>query len=192
MNINIAVLACLQLIAVHKEFPVKLLVQFIEYQASLGCNQRTVCVCIALVPDIADRLALGIDLVHHVDKIMLIISVIPVTLGNRRVYLLQSPLHNIVHFLDRNFFLPQGLRLVCGISAQEVNLLLRKAVHDPFRGFIDCPDYFLNVKFFFCSIFLNYINHCLHLIAALHLVSLIILFFCYYQILYHKVYHVSF
>ncbi len=50
MDINIAVLARLQLIPVHKEFPVQFLVQLIEDQASLGGYQSAVGIALLLSP----------------------------------------------------------------------------------------------------------------------------------------------
>ncbi len=88
MDINIAILAGLQLVPGHKKFPVQFLVQLIEDQAPLCGHQGTVCVGIALIADIADGLALCIYIIHHMDEILLVVPVIPVALGHCRVHLI--------------------------------------------------------------------------------------------------------
>ena len=86
MNINIAVLARLQFIPRHKKFAVQLFIQLIEDQAALRCNQCTIRVCIALVTNVADRLTLRVDIIHHVNEIHFVVAVIAVALGNCRIH----------------------------------------------------------------------------------------------------------
>ena len=122
MNINVAVSAGLQLVPVHEELPVQLFVQLIENQASFGGNQGTVGIGIAFITNVADGLALGIDVIHHVDKIFFIIPVIPVALCHRRIHTVQGSLHDVVHILDINIFLAQGLCLFLCKFTDKLNL----------------------------------------------------------------------
>ena len=131
MNIDIAVLTCLKLITVHKKFTVKLFIQFIKDQASLGSNQSTVCVGIALITDITDCLALGIYVIHHVDKIQFIISVIPVTFSYSWIYSLQGTLYYVVHLLDLDLIFSQGSCMLLGKLADKILLFLRKSIQNP-------------------------------------------------------------
>ena len=159
MNINITVLAGLKLVPGHEELPVKLFVQFIEDQAPLGSHKRAVCIRVALVADIADRLALGIYVVHHMDEIQLVIAVIPVALGHGRVHALQRALHDVVHLLDLNLFFSQRSRVLFRKTADKIFLLLRKCIKDTRRRLIHRGNDLLRIKFFSCSVFLNYIDH---------------------------------
>jgi len=107
VNINITVLACLKLVAVHKKFTVKFLIQFVKNQTSLCCNKGAVRVGVALISNVTDRLTLCIYIIHHVNKIQLVITVIAVTFCHSRIYSFQSAFYNIVHFLDLNLIFPQ-------------------------------------------------------------------------------------
>ena len=124
MDINVAVLTCLKLITVHKKLPVELLVQLIKDQASFRGNKSTVCVGITFITDITDRLTLGIDIIHHMDKIQLVIPVIAVALGNCRIHTLQSTLHDVVHLLDLDLILSKGIRMLLGKTADKILLLV--------------------------------------------------------------------
>ena len=128
MNINITVLTCLQFIAVHKEFSVKFLIQFVKDQASLCSYKCTVCIGITLVSDITDCLTLGIYIIHHMDEIKFVIAVITITLGNCRVYTLQSAFYDIVHFLDLNLVFAEGICMLLRKTADKIPLLLRKCI----------------------------------------------------------------
>ena len=130
MNINITVLTCLKLITVHKELPVKLLVQLIKDQASLGSYQCTVCIGIALVTDITDGLAFGVNIIHHVNEIQLVIPVIAVALGNCRIHPLQCTLHDVVHLLDLDLIFPKGIRMLLSKTADKILLLIGKSIKD--------------------------------------------------------------
>ncbi len=137
MDIDITVPARLQLIPVHKKLPVQLLVQFIEDQAPLRRHQRAVRVGIALVSDVANRLALCIDVIHHVDKILFIVPIIPITLGHRRIDLLQSPFRDIVHILNVDSLFSQGPCALLGKPADILCLFISELVKDPCSRFID-------------------------------------------------------
>ena len=122
MNIDITIPAGLQLIPVHEKFPVQFLVQLIEDQTSLGSHQRTVGIGIALISNVANGLALGIDIIHHVYEVFFIIPVIPVALCHRRVHTVQSALHDIVHILNIDILLAQRLCLLLGKFTDKLNL----------------------------------------------------------------------
>ena len=124
MNINIAILTCLKLVAVHKEFTVKLLVQLIKDQTSLGSYKCTVCIGITLVSNVTDCLTLGIDVIHHMNEIQLIITVIAIALGYSRVHTLQGTLYDIVHLLDLDLIFSKGICMLLGKSADKILLLI--------------------------------------------------------------------
>ena len=188
MNINITIFACLKLIAVHKKFPVKLFVQFIKNQTPLGCHQSAVCIRVALIPYVADGLAFGIDLVHHMNKVMFIIPIVPVAFCHRRIYLFQSALHNIVHLLYGNLIGIQRLGFFPGIAADKLHLLILKFVQNSGSRFVYCLYNFLDVKYFPGSILFYNIHHRFHLIKFYNTISSILLyfFFCCSQ---HFVFH---
>ena len=79
---------------------------------------------IALVADVADGLALRVDLVHHMDKISFVIAVIAVAFCHSRVYFFECSLHDIVHIADRNFGLSKGIYVLGCELTDKVNLLL--------------------------------------------------------------------
>ena len=124
MDVDVAVLTGLQLVAVHEELAVQLFVQLVKNQASLRCNEGAVGVGIALVADVADGLALRVDLVHHMDKISFVIAVIAVAFCHSRVYFFECSLHDIVHIADRNFGLSKGIYVLGCELTDKVNLLL--------------------------------------------------------------------
>ena len=127
MDIDVAVFAGLQLISGHKKLPVQLFVQFIEDQAPLCGHQRTVRIGIALISNVTDGLAFGVHLIHHMDKIHFVIPVIPVAFRHRRIYLLKSALHNVVHILNDNALRPFPRKLrgsLGGIIADKLQLFL--------------------------------------------------------------------
>ena len=109
MNVNISLPDCLKLFHCQKEFLIKLLVQFIKNQAAFSRYQCTVCIAVLFISNIHDRLAFQIHFIKHMDKILLIVPIITVALGNCRVHLFQRSLYNIVHFLNRNLLLPHLL-----------------------------------------------------------------------------------
>ena len=88
MDVNVAVLARLQFVPGHEKFTVQLLVQLIKNQAALRRHERAVRIRIALVSDITDRLALRIDIIHHMNKVHLIVAVVPVALCHCRIHCL--------------------------------------------------------------------------------------------------------
>ena len=160
MDVNVTVLARLQLVSCHEKFTVQLFVQLIENQAALRRHKRTVRIRIALVSDIADRLALRIDIVHHMDKVHLIIAVVPVALCHRRIHCLQGAFYDVVHLLNRDALLVQGLCLALRKLTEELQLLIGKFIQNPGRRLINRDDDLLHVKLFIGSVFFDYI-HCM-------------------------------
>ena len=100
MYINIAVPARLNLLRRHEKLLIQLFIQLIENQASLRRNERRIRIGVFLVTNVHNRLALFIDVVQHTDKILLIVTIIPITFCHNRLDLLQRTLYYIVH--DRN------------------------------------------------------------------------------------------
>ena len=163
MNINITVFTCLKLIPVHKEFPVKLLVQLIKNQASLCGNKGAVRICITLVSNVTDRLTFCIYIVHHMDKIKLIIPVIPITFCNSRIYTLKSSLYDIVHFLDLDLVFSKRIGVLLCKTTDKIFLLIRKCIKYTRSGFIYCCHNFQRIELLLRPIFLNHINHTIFL-----------------------------
>ena len=130
MNVNISVLTGLKLIPVHKELAVQLLVQLIKDQATLGGHQSAVGVGIGLVPDITDRLALCVHVIHHMDEIQLVVPVITITLRHSRIDSLQGSFHNIVHLLDLDLAFSKGLGVLLCEPADEILLFLGEGIQN--------------------------------------------------------------
>ena len=102
MNVDIAVIASLQLVSGHEKLAVQPLVEFVERQAAFCGNQGRIGVGVLLVPDEVNGAAFLVDLIHHVNKVHLVVAVVPVGLGDCRVEIVQHLFHNVVHFRDRN------------------------------------------------------------------------------------------
>ena len=127
MDIDIAVLARLKLITRHKKFAVQLFVQLIEDQTSLCRHQGTVRVGVTLVSDVTDRLALCVDLIHHMDKIQLVVAVITIAFGYCRIDSLESTFDNV---LDRDPVFFKGLRPVICKLTDKCDLICRKLIQN--------------------------------------------------------------
>ena len=158
MDINISVIHCLKFLYCHKKLLIQGLIQFIKDQASLCGNQSAVCIGIFLISNVHDGLALFINIIQHLHKILLIIAVIPVTLRHRRIYPLQSSFHQIMHLGNGNLRYVQGFCFLFHKLADKVQLRLGKGNHCPFCRFIDCHYYFLYIKFLFCTVFFNHFD----------------------------------
>ena len=105
MHIDIAVAARLQFLHREEEFLIQLLVELVENQRTLGGHQRGVRVGVLLVADVHNRLALAVDLVEHVDEVLLVVAVVAVALGDNRVDRLERALDDVVHLGDGNLVL---------------------------------------------------------------------------------------
>ena len=158
MDVDVTVLAGLKFVPVHEEFPVELLVQFVEDQASLGGHQSAVGIGVALIADVTDGLALGVDLIHHVDKVLLVVPVIAVALGHSGIDLVQGSLHNVVHLRNRDAVFASLLRFLLGIFTDKGNLIFCKTVHNTARGFIDCGNDLVHIKFFLGAVLLDNVH----------------------------------
>ena len=163
MNIDIAIPACLPLISGHKEFLIQILIQFIKNQAPFGGHQCTVRIGIAFISDITNRLAFGINIIHHVDKVHFIIPIITITLCHIRVHFFQSTFHNIMHLCNRDTLLLHTFCSFRRISAKFCCLFFRKCIQGSCSRLIHRTDNLLHIKFFTGSIFFDYI-HRFHLL----------------------------
>ena len=113
----------------HKKFTIKLFVQFIKDQASLCSYKRTVCIGITLITNITDCLTLGIYIIHHMDKVKFVISVIAVALSHCRVHSLKCSLYDVVHLLDLYLILSQCLRMFFRKLADKFLLFILSLIH---------------------------------------------------------------
>ena len=158
MDINVSVLASLQLIISHKELSVQPLVQFIENQTTLRSNQGGVRVCVLLIAQKTNGLRFLIDLIHNVNEILLEVSVIPVRLRNLRIYLIKNLLHNVVHIRNMNLF-----RETLRNDSHDLiyNLMVLGIVqfnHCTGGRLTDCVDNLLTVKLLNRTVLLNYFH----------------------------------
>ena len=135
MDVNKSVLACLQFIPGHKEFPIKFFIQFIEDQASFGCHKGAIRICIALVSDITDRLAFCVDLIHHMDKRSLVIPVITIRFCDLFIDLAERGLYKTVHCKDRDFLQPEFTDIVSDMLNDPLLFVRSKLDHYPCRAF---------------------------------------------------------
>ena len=158
MNVDISIPAGLQLIAIHKELAVQFLVQFIKDQASFGGYQSTVCISVALITNVTDRLALSIDVIHHVYKILFIVPIVTIALCHRRIHMIQSSLHNIMHILDIDIFFSQGLCTLLREVTDKSNLILREFVQNSCSRLIDCINDLFYIKYLSCSVLFDYVQ----------------------------------
>ena len=128
MDIDISILTCLQFITIHEKLTVKFFIQLIKNQASFRGNQCTVCIGIALVSDVTDRLTLGVHIIHHMNEVKFIVSVITIALSYSRVYSLQGTLYDIMHLLNLNLILPQRRCMLLRKPADKFFLFVRKCI----------------------------------------------------------------
>ena len=169
MDIDISVPARLQLVPVHEKFPVQLLIQFIEDQTSLGRYQSAVRIGIALVPDVADGLALRIYVVHHMHKIFFVVPVVPVTLCHCWIHLLQRPLRDVVHVLDIDPLFSQRLCTLLREPADILCLFIGKFVKDSGCRLVDCIHDLLHIKILPGSVLLDYVQLAFPLLYVVYL-----------------------
>ena len=148
MDINIPIPTRLQLLGCHKKFLIKLLVELIINQRTLGGNKGAVGVAVFLVPDIHDGLAFFIHLIQHFYKILLIIAVVPIAFRNLRLHLLEGGFDDIVHFCDGDALPPQRACLILHEGADEIQLLLCEFYHGTISGFINCNHDLLHIPCF--------------------------------------------
>ena len=157
MYIDIPVTACLNLLRSHEKLLIQLLVQLIENQTSLGGHQCGIRICVFLIADIHDRLALLIHIVQHPDKVLLVIAVIPVAFRHHGLHLLQSALHDIMHHGNGNLRLSQRIHLVDDILADPALLFRGESGQCPVRALCHRIDHFLYIEGFPASVLLYHI-----------------------------------
>ena len=126
MYIDIAVPAGLDFLSGHKELLIQLLVELIEDKASLGGYKGGIRIGIFLVSDIHDGLALFVYIVHHPDKILLVIAVIPVRFGNDGLDLFKHAFHYVMHQRDGHLVHIQLIHPLYHLLADKVFFFLRK------------------------------------------------------------------
>ena len=155
MDIDIAVLASLQLVLGHKELAIQTFIEFVENQAAFCGNQGRVRIGIFLISDKTDRLAFLIYLVHKMNKIFLIVTIIPIGLCNSRLHIIQNFLYHIVHFC--NGYGSKELVIDHSVdSCHNIRILAFSQLHySPCSRFMNGVHNFLLIVIFQCSIFLN-------------------------------------
>ena len=158
VHIDIAVTAGLDLLGRHEEFLIQLLIELIENQTSLGCDQSGVGVGILFIADVHDGLALLIHIIQHADKVLLIVAVIPVALRNQRLNLLQSALHDVVHDGNRNLIRIQLIHLVDHILTDMSLVFLGKFRQGSVCTFPDSVDHLLYIERFLAAVLLDHIH----------------------------------
>ena len=154
MDIDIPVPAGLNLLRGHEKFLIQFLVQLIEHQAPLGGHKRRVRIGVLLVPDIHDGLALLVHIVQHPHKVLLVIAVVPITLGHHGLYLLQSALHDIMHHGNGNLVLLHLIDLINNILADTALVLRSKLCQSPVGALGHRIDHLLYIEVLPASVLL--------------------------------------
>ena len=157
MHIQIAVTTRLNLFCGHEKLLIQFFIKLVKDQASLRGYKSTVRISVLLIPDVHDRLTLLINIIHHPHKILLIIAVIPITLGNDRFNILQCALHNIMHDLNRNLLLTQFIHLINhGLTYMSL-LFIRKLRQCTICAFAYRVNNLLNIKIFQTAVLFDYL-----------------------------------
>ena len=148
MYINITVTTCLDFFRCHEEFLIQLFVELVEDQTSLCGYQSGVRIGIFFISHIHDGLTLFIYIVHHLNKILLIIAVITVGFGYDRLYILQCTFHNIVHDRDWDLICLQLIHFIHNILADMLLFILCKLCQRTICRLSDCINDLLDIKSF--------------------------------------------
>ena len=159
MHVDIAVAARLQFLDREEEFLIQLLVELVEDQRALGGHQRGVRVGVLLVADVHDRLALAVDLIEHVDEVLLVVAVIAVALGDSRVDRLQRGLNDVVHFGDGDLVLAHLQHAAVHKGTDLPIVLVGKGDERSVGGFGHGSDDLLYVVVLACAVFFNDADH---------------------------------
>lgn len=158
MDVDVTLLASLQLVLRHKEPAVQTLVKFIENQTTLRSHQCGVGVGVLLITDEADGLTLDVDFIHQMNKVLFVVAVVLVGLSNLRVEILKNLLHDVVHLTDRDFL---KTLLLNDLDHRRHNLMevsISESNHDTGSGLRNRIDDLLSVKGFQCAVLLNYFH----------------------------------
>ena len=158
MNINITVAAGLNLLRRHKKLLIQLFIQLIKDQTSFRGYKRRIRIGVFLIADIHDRLALFVYIVQHTHKILLIVTVIPITLCHHRFYLFQCAFHDIVHDRNGDRAFIQLVYLFYDIIADMAFFFLRKLGQRPVGAFPYRVDHLLHIKIFFTAVFFDHLS----------------------------------
>ena len=155
VNVDISVALRLKLFDRQKEFLIELFVELVENQAAAGGNQRAVGVGILLVADVHDGLRFLIDRVEHLHEIGLIVAVIAIRFGDRRVDGVQRALDDVVHLRNHNAVRAQRFAFLGDEAADEIQLVGLEGIEHTLGAFIDGGDDLLNVKRLLRAVFFD-------------------------------------
>ena len=158
MDVDVTLLASLQLVLRHKEPAVQTLVEFVENQTTLRSHQCGVSVGVLLITNEADRLTLDVDFIHQMNEILFVVAVVLVGLRNLRVEVLKHLLHDIVHLTDRDFLKTLLLNDLDHRRHNVVEVGISQRHHDTGSRFGNRIDDLLTVKGFQCAVLLNYFH----------------------------------
>ena len=164
MHIDITVAARLQFFGRQKELLVQFLVQLVEDQGTLGGNQCGVRVCILLIPDIHNRLALLVHIIEHAHKVLLIVAVIAVAFCHDRLHIFQSAFHDIVHHGNRDLINVHLIDFVHHRLADPALFILGKIRQRTIGRFSDSVDDFLDIKLLAGIVFFDHFYRPIRLI----------------------------
>ncbi len=164
MDIDISVAACLNLFRRQEKLQIQFFIQLVENKTSFGGNKCRIRVGIFLVTDIHDGLGFLVNIVKHSDKILLVVTIIPVTLCNNGLNLLENFLNNVVHFGNGNLIFGKGINLGDDKLADFPVLIIGKLGKSSVCTLSDRINDLLNIKNFSGSVFFDYKNFRLRLI----------------------------
>ena len=122
-------------------------------------NQSGIRVGIVSITDITNCLTLAVYVIEHMDKILLIITVITITLGHIWSYIVQSSLDRIVYVRDRS----DVPAMLCKMSQRQINnasaLFVGQVIHSTISGLTNRGNDLLTGERFDRTIFLLDIQH---------------------------------
>ena len=177
MHINITVPARLDFLCCHEELLIKFLIKLIKDQASFGGYKGAVRIGIFLIPYIHDRLALFVNIIHHADKILLIIPVIPIAFCHDGFYLFQRAFHDIMHNGNRDLIFLKLIDFIYNILTNMLFFILCKLGKCPVCTFPHSVHYLLNIERLKASILLDHHDLSGRLIDLSVFCSIILLLF---------------
>ena len=96
-----------------------------------------------------------IDRVEHLHEIGLIVAVIAIRFGDRRVDGVQRALDDVVHLRDHNAVRAQRFAFLGDEAADKIQLVGLESIEHTLGAFIDGGDDLLNVKRLLCAVFFD-------------------------------------